>query len=108
VETCSLLFCKNRTGEVDVRGSVHHSTIHEEKFKKVQRCIKTLFTIYVKLNMFWATHRPSSGAQNCTGSLFFIRGRLLDMWSVDNVHRPHVQQPSMYEKPQAARAVLGS
>jgi hypothetical protein len=39
-----------------------------------------LFHIYVKLNMFRGTHRPSSGAQNCTGSLwFFIRGRLLDI-----------------------------
>jgi len=36
-----------------------------------------LFHIYMKLNMFRATHRPSSGAWNCTGSLwFFIRGRL--------------------------------
>ena len=26
----------------------------------------------------------------------------------DNVHRPHVQQPSTYEKPEAASAVLGS
>jgi len=26
----------------------------------------------------------------------------------DNVHQPHVQQPSTYEKPEAASAVLGS
>ena len=26
----------------------------------------------------------------------------------DNVHRPHVQQPSAYEKPEATSAVLGS
>jgi len=39
-----------------------------------------LFPIYVKLNMFWVTHHPSSGAWNCTGSLwFFIRGRLSDV-----------------------------
>jgi len=39
-----------------------------------------LFHIYVKLSMFRATHRLSSGAQNCTSSLWFwIRGRLLDM-----------------------------
>jgi len=42
-----------------------------------------------------------------TGSLwFFIRGRLLDV--PDNVHQLHVQQPSTYEKPEAASAVLGS
>ena len=67
--------------------------------------------------MFRETHRPSSGAKNCTGILwFFIRGGLLDVWLVDlvrhsvsdNVHQPHVQQPSTYEKPEGASAVLGS
>jgi len=29
----------------------------------MQQCINILlFHIYVKLNMFWATHHPSSGA----------------------------------------------
>jgi hypothetical protein len=46
----------------DVRGCVHHSTIHQEKSNKMQQCIKTLFPIYVNLNMFRATHRPSLGA----------------------------------------------
>jgi hypothetical protein len=48
--------------KLDVRGSVHHNTIHKEKFNKMQQCIKILFHIYMKLNMFRATHRPSSGA----------------------------------------------
>ena len=48
---------------LDVRGSVHHSTIHKEKSNKMQQCIKiVLFHIYMKLNMFRGTHRPSSGA----------------------------------------------
>jgi len=39
-----------------------------------------LYHIYMKLNMFRATHRSSSGAQNCTSSLWFcLRGRLLDV-----------------------------
>jgi len=47
----------------EVRGSVHHSTIHKEKSNKMQQCIKILlFHIYMKLNMFRAKHRPSSGA----------------------------------------------
>jgi hypothetical protein len=46
----------------DVRGSVHHSVIHKEKSNKLQQCIKILlFQIYMKLNMFRAKHRPSSG-----------------------------------------------
>jgi hypothetical protein len=47
----------------DVRGFVHHSKMHEEKSKKMQQFIRLLlFPIYMKLNMFRATHRPSSGA----------------------------------------------
>jgi len=92
---------------LDVCGSVHHSTIHKERSNKMQQCNKILlFHIYMKLNMFRATHRPSSGAKNCTGSLwFFIHVR----HSVsDNIHQLHVQQPSTYEKPEAASAVFGS
>jgi hypothetical protein len=71
---------------LDVRGSVHHSTIHKEKSNKMQQCIRILlFHIYMKLNMFWATHCQSSEACML-----------------------HIQQPFMYEKPDTASAVLGS
>jgi len=54
---------KNLVFKLDVRGSVHHSTTDEEKSNKMQQSIKILlFPIYMKLNMFRATHRPSSGA----------------------------------------------
>jgi hypothetical protein len=54
--------CKG-INRLDVRGSVHHGTIHKEKSNKMHQGIKiVLFHIYMKLNMFWATHRPSSGA----------------------------------------------
>jgi len=36
--------------------------IHKEKSNKMQQCIKILFHIYMKLNMFRVTHRPSSWA----------------------------------------------
>ena len=40
-----------------------HTKIHKEKSNKMQQCIKILlFLIYMKLNMFRATNRPSSGA----------------------------------------------
>jgi len=72
---------KTQRNEPDVRGSVHHTTIHKEKSNKLQQFIKILLLhIYLKLNMFRVIHRPSSGSKNCTGSLwFFIRGRLLDV-----------------------------
>ena len=45
---------------LDVSGSVHHSAIHTEKSNKMQQCIKILlFHIYMRLNMFRATRRPS-------------------------------------------------
>ena len=48
-----------------------------------------LFHVYMKLNMFRATHRPSSGAQNCTSSLWFcIRKRLLDVEFAGRWQRP--------------------
>jgi hypothetical protein len=48
---------------LDVRGSVHHSTIQKEKSNKTQKRIKILlFHIYMKLNMFRAAHCPLSGA----------------------------------------------
>jgi hypothetical protein len=55
--------------------------LHKEKSNTMQKCVKILlFHIYMKLTAFWATHRPSSGAWNCAGSLwFFICGRLVDV-----------------------------
>jgi len=65
-----------------------------------------LFHVYMKPNMFRATHRPSSGAQNCTGSLWFsLRERLLD---VDVAGYCRIQQPFTYAKPEAASAVFSS
>ena len=37
-------------------------TDSQRKSNKMQQCIKILFHIYMKLNIFRATHRPSSGA----------------------------------------------
>jgi len=47
----------------DVRGSVHHSIILKENYNEMQKCITILlFHIYMKLNTFRTTHRPSSEA----------------------------------------------
>jgi len=48
--------------QLDVRGSVQHSIIHIENPTRCNSVSKFLFHIYVKLNMFRATRRPSSGA----------------------------------------------
>ena len=66
-----------------------------------------IFHVYVKLNMFRATHRPSSGAQNCNTTLWFcIRERLLDVEVAGR--NLNVQQPFTYAKPEGAIAVLSS
>jgi hypothetical protein len=49
--------------ELDVRGSVYHSIIHIEKIQQDATVYQNLlFHVYMKLNMFRTTHRPSSGA----------------------------------------------
>jgi len=48
--------------KLDVRGSVHHSTILTAKTQQDATVYQyLLFQIYMKLNMFWATHRSLSG-----------------------------------------------
>jgi hypothetical protein len=60
LEICTLV---DNIYSLDVRGSEHHSTIHKEKSNKMQQRIKILlFHIYIKCNIFRATHRTSSGA----------------------------------------------
>jgi hypothetical protein len=106
---------------LDVHGSVHHSTTDKEKSNKMQQCIKILlFHIYMKLNMFRATRCPSSGAENCTGSLWFF----IILWKVVGCvvggrcqahcarQRTLTTRPNnllrYYEKPEAASAISSS
>jgi hypothetical protein len=58
----------------DVRKSVHHHTI---QINQPTRCnnFTSLLDVYVWLNMFRASPRPSSAAHNCTRSLWFYRWR---------------------------------
>jgi len=106
---------ERRSCKLDVRGSVHHSTIHKEKSNKMQqRIIISLFHIYMKLNMFRVTHRPLSRAKTALAASGFayVEVRWTCSWwtflgTVPD-HQLHVQQPSTYEKPEAASAVLGS
>jgi len=71
-EALNISSCRNKTRfykifvtqcvcEHDIHGSVHHSTIHKEYPTRRSNVSKfLLFRIYMKLNMFRATHRPSS------------------------------------------------
>jgi len=69
----------------------------------------------MKLNMFRATHRPSSGAKNCTSSLWFayVEGCwTYGCWALSGSawQRPATIRPTTFHvcKPEAASAVCGS
>jgi len=57
----------------DVRKSVHHHTIQINLPRRCNTFTSLLLDVYVWLNMFRASLRPSSGAYNCTRSLWFYR-----------------------------------
>jgi len=73
------LLCKMSTTLVktfDVPKSVHYHTIQINKPTRCNRFTSLLLDVYVWLNTFRAPLRPSSGAYNCTRSLWFY------CWSV--------------------------
>jgi len=94
----------------DVRGSVHHSTIHTEKSNKMQQCIKIYYSIFIWSSTCFgrhtAHHQELKTALAACG-FAYVEGC---WWLLDavSVQQPHVQQPSTYAKPEAASAVLGS
>ena len=65
---------------------INLSSIHKEKSNKMQQCIKIFIIPYLY------------EAQHVSGDTPPIRHSVPD----------NIQQPSMYEKPEAASAVLGS
>jgi len=79
--------------------------IRKEKSNKIQQCIKFFIIPYLY------------EAQHVSGDTPLIIRSLKLHWTLsgtvfhtrpDNVHQLHIQQPSTYEKPEAASAVLGS
>jgi hypothetical protein len=58
-----------------VRKSVHHHTFQIIQPTRCNSFTNLLLDVYVWLNMFRASSRPSSGAYNFTRSLWFYRWR---------------------------------
>jgi hypothetical protein len=81
--------CNNRPKHVailfDIRKSVHHHTIQINQSTRCNSFTSLLLDVHVWCNMFQAPSRPSSGAYNCTRSLWFYRWRVavaaLLVWS---------------------------
>jgi hypothetical protein len=59
----------------DVRKSVHHHKIQTIQPTRCNSFTSLLLDVYVWLNLFPASPHPSSGAYNCTRSLWFYRWR---------------------------------
>jgi len=55
----------------DFRKSVHYHTIQINQPTRCSSFTSLLLVVYVWLNMFRVPLRPSSGAYNCTRSLWF-------------------------------------
>jgi hypothetical protein len=64
------------TNHFDVRKSVHHHMMQINQPTRCSSFTSLLLDIYAWLNMFQAPLRQSSGAYNCTRSLWFY------CWSV--------------------------
>jgi hypothetical protein len=56
-----------------VRKSTHHHTIQINQPTRCNSFTSLLLDVYVWLNTFRASPRPSSGAYNCTRSLWYYR-----------------------------------
>jgi hypothetical protein len=81
---------------VDIGGSMHHNTMQEEKSNKMQQCIKILLFQFIQNSTCFGRH--TAHHQEPKNALALP----------DNIYQLHFQQPSMYAKPEAASAVLGS
>ena len=81
---------------------------NSEKSNKMQQCIRIYYSIFIWSSTCFGRHTAHrQEPKNCTSSLWFcVHGRLLDVWLLDAVQQPHVQQPSTYVKPEAASAVF--
>jgi hypothetical protein len=115
----TLSFCSAEP-KFDARGSMHHSTIRKEKSNKMQQCIKIFIIPY----LYEVQHVSGDTPPIIRSLKLHWQPLVFHMWKIvgrvvvgscqaqdtvpDNFQQLHVHQPSTYEKPEAASAVLGS
>jgi hypothetical protein len=103
----------------DVRGSVHHSTIHTKNPTRCNSVSKFIIPYLCE-----AQHVSGYTPPIIRSLKLHQQPLVLHMWKVvgrvvvgccqaeyilpDSIQQPHAQQPCMYAKPEAAGAVLGS
>jgi hypothetical protein len=101
-----LIILGNWTFEFDVCKSVHHHTIPITQPTRCNSFTILLLDVYVWLNMFRASPRLSSGAYNCTRSLWFNRWRAVAGAFLVDQQRSSRFSPTV--KPEAPSAVVCS
>jgi len=79
----------------DVSGSVHHSTIHTEKSKKMQQCIKIYYSVFIRSSTCFGrrtAHHQEPKALPAASGFAYVEGCwtlwLLDADSVQQPQRP--------------------
>jgi len=85
--------------QFDVRNSVPHHTIQINQPTRCNNFWSLLLDVYVRLNMFRASPRPSSGANNCTRSLWFYRWKVAVGALLVVADHDHEQQRSNSHSP---------
>jgi hypothetical protein len=83
----------------DVRKSVHHHTIQIIQPTSYNSFTSLLLDVYVWLDMFRASPRPSSGAYNCTRNLWFYRWREAAGALLVVVWQPHINISEKHVSP---------
>jgi hypothetical protein len=95
--TNSIIRHSSRSQSEDISGmniQIHFSGLYRNSQQAATVYQNLLFRVHIKLNMFRATHRPSSGSQTAlaTSGFAYVKGcwtlRLLDAVSVQQTQRP--------------------
>jgi len=87
-------FCRQKCIIFDLRKYVRRHTIQINQPTRCNNFTSLLLDVYVWLNMFRAPLRPSSGAYNCTWSLWFYRwsvvvgALMIVVWQTTTINAP--------------------
>jgi hypothetical protein len=115
VETVRIcvLYRWEQLNKLDVHGSMHHSTIHKERSNKMEQCIDFYYSIFIWSSTCFgrhtAHHQGPKTALAASGFSYLEGCWTCSWWTLSGTTSTNYtyKQPSTYEKPEAASAVLG-
>jgi len=107
----AVLYIPTTSFQLDVRGSVHYSSIHTEKSDKIQQCIKIYYSVFIWSSTCFgrhiAHHQEPKTALAASGFAYMEGCWTCSCWTLSG---RAWQRPTTFHvcKPEAASAVLGS